>query len=95
MSKQLKISKVVTDDVAAVEVSFDFNDGRGAISASGSSKRHPKDNPNSEIGLSLAASRAFAQLSERLEDNANGQIVMAQLLSKFSVEDDDETNYSN
>jgi hypothetical protein len=63
---------VATDDVSAVVIKtcVDGLDYR----AEGSAKRHPKDTPNRSLGITLAAARAFLNLSHQLLDEANLQL---------------------
>lgn len=62
---ELSSTSLTTDEVAAVQVELNFGTTRWLTR--GDAKRHPKDTPNTEVGLTLAYARAFRRLADNLE----------------------------
>lgn len=66
------MTSVITDE--AVTIGLEIQAHGGFLQATGAAKRHPKDTPNSEIGLALAQARAFRAAAEELERITNERV---------------------
>jgi hypothetical protein len=69
MQTKIEVTAVVTDEVVAIEVNGVDRLGEvagwssNAPKATGWAKKHPKDEPNTDISFNLAMARALYQLS--------------------------------
>jgi hypothetical protein len=64
------IQIIQTDDVTAAQLMVP----EGMLSATASAKRHPKDEPDEQIGITLALGRIFAEMSENYLATAQAMI---------------------
>ena len=70
MKKTFEVTALVTDESTVVEVAGTTLNGASPLVAKGYSKKHPKDNPNGNVGYSLAVARALRELAQHYENYA-------------------------
>lgn len=66
------VNSLVSSDASIVQISALI--GTDIVTVKGTSRRHPEDKPNDDIGLMLAQGRAYEALGRKINKRARGLV---------------------
>lgn len=85
MIKSFGVNVLLSEDASVAEVTgaVAYN-GVGELRGKGAAKRHPKDNPDEQVGYSLAVARALRDLADKYEQRAEEAMERPKLQAFFN-----------